>query len=67
MHVGRLSQAICVEDLKSFPDAVESLCREQNCQPRSQGGIFIFHIFLFQFIREGDPSTNWLIYKGSSI
>ena len=28
-----------------------------------------FHIsyFIFHFIREGDPSTNWLIYKGPSI
>ena len=23
--------------------------------------------FQFQFIKEGDPSTNWLIYKGTSI
>ena len=30
---------------------------------------FIFYIsyFIFHFIREGDPSTNWLIYKGPSI
>ena len=29
--------------------------------------LFHFHFFHFQFIREGDPSTIWLIYKGPSI
>ena len=38
-----------------------------KCLDFGAGGDILYLFSYFQFIREGDPSANWLIYKGPSI